>query len=713
MKQFFIISLVVFFPLVGNSQANQKRLALVIGNAHYQNVSALKNSVNDARAIASSLRNLGFEVIESEDVTQAQMKQAISAFGQKLKGYDVGLFYYAGHGVQAKGVNYMVPVEADLKAEEEIEFDCVAADRVLAFMDAAAAKVNLIILDACRNNPFARSWQRSAGGGGLAMMDAPKGSLIAYATSPGRTASDGESANGLYTSALLKFMRNPSLTIEQVFKQVRNEVSDKSGGGQIPWETTSLTGEDFYLGKGASSAGTASLLASNEATQKQNVLSRSNIDLKNVKVSDADKTQAEIFYAQGKISYQAGKYEKAIQDLNKAIELNPAYADAYYVRGNAYYDIKENDKAIDDYTLAIQFNPKSADAYYWRGNTHRLVRQDDKALSDFANTITLDRNYTEAYYWKARTHYDLMQDEKAIENYNMAIQLKADYTDAIFWRGQAHYDLQKYDAAIADYGKTMTLKSDYPEVFYWRANAYFSLRKYNEAIQDFNKAIQQKPDHAESYFYRGKVKYYANQNQESLNDLAKAAELKPSYADAYYWQGVVNYALAKYEVVVENCSKAIEINPQHSDAFYYKAIARYALAKDEDAIADFDKSIAIKPAADSYYWRGLSKYNLQNYAEAIADISKALELDPSGASSYNYFYWRANAYLSLAMYPAAVKDFTNSISKRPDNAEAFFYRGKSYFFQNQMNLALADINKAIELDPKSTKYTDFKATNFK
>jgi len=186
-----IVGLLLLFPILGNSQSNQKRLALVIGNAHYQNVGALKNPVNDARAIASSLRSLGFEVIESEDVTQPQMKQAINTFGQKLRGYDVGLFYYAGHGVQAKGVNYMVPVEADLKAEEEIEFDCVAADRVLAFMDAASAKVNLIVLDACRNNPFARSWQRSAGGGGLAMMDAPKGSLIAYATSPGRTASDG------------------------------------------------------------------------------------------------------------------------------------------------------------------------------------------------------------------------------------------------------------------------------------------------------------------------------------------------------------------------------------------------------------------------------------------------------------------------------------------------------------------------------------------
>src|SRR5689334_12502455 len=138
MKNLFL--LISFFSarLCAEAQTNQTRLALVIGNSHYQFTNALRNPVNDARAIGSSLQALGFEVMEYEDVTQAQMKQAINAFGQKLKGFDVGLFYYAGHGVQSKGVNYMIPVEADLKNEEQVEFDCVAADRVLACMDAAS-----------------------------------------------------------------------------------------------------------------------------------------------------------------------------------------------------------------------------------------------------------------------------------------------------------------------------------------------------------------------------------------------------------------------------------------------------------------------------------------------------------------------------------------------------------------------------------------------
>lgn len=229
------------------AQTYSKRLALVVGNSNYVNSGALPNPVNDARAVAKELKNLGFEVITLENASQAQFKQAINSFGQKLRAFEVGLFYYAGHGIQHKGVNYMIPVEAELKAEEQIEYDCVSADRVLAYMEGASSKVNIIIMDACRNNPFERSWARSVDGSGLAMMNAPTGTLIAYATSPGKVASDGTGTNGLYTSALLKYMRDPSLNIEQVFKKVRTEVSEKSYGAQVPWETTSLTGNDFYF----------------------------------------------------------------------------------------------------------------------------------------------------------------------------------------------------------------------------------------------------------------------------------------------------------------------------------------------------------------------------------------------------------------------------------------------------------------------------------
>src|SRR5690606_20184903 len=139
-----------------SQQTYEKRLALVIGNSSYKHGGSLRNPVNDARAMAGTLQSMGFEVMKYEDLSGTDMKRVINEFGKRLAGNDVGLFYYAGHGIQYKGTNYMIPIEANLQNEEQIEFDCVSADRIVSFMETARAKVNVIIMDACRNNPFER-----------------------------------------------------------------------------------------------------------------------------------------------------------------------------------------------------------------------------------------------------------------------------------------------------------------------------------------------------------------------------------------------------------------------------------------------------------------------------------------------------------------------------------------------------------------------------
>lgn len=255
MKTWLLLILIVLlqFPLEIHSQVpniiqQQRRIALVIGNGNYIS-STLANPENDARAIDNVLRKLGFIVYKHENLNQGQMKKAIDEFGAKLKYNDVGLFYYAGHGIQYNGYNFLIPVDAQLTTEKQVEYDCVQADRILALMEGSGTKVNIIILDACRNNPFERSWTRSNTGKGLAFMNAPKGTLIAYATSPGSTASDGSGGNGLYTSAILESILIPNITILQMFQQVRSIVSQKSNDKQTPWESTSLIG-DFYFNPG-------------------------------------------------------------------------------------------------------------------------------------------------------------------------------------------------------------------------------------------------------------------------------------------------------------------------------------------------------------------------------------------------------------------------------------------------------------------------------
>ena len=253
MKTFTLIFIlaVVFSTVSAHGQNinnnNEKRLALVIGNGKYVYCNELSNPTNDSKGMKAALQKVGFDVLEYENLNQAQMKKAIDDFGVKLKNYTVGLFFYARHGIQSKGYNYLIPVDANIQSEQQVKYDCVQADRVLGLMEEAGSPVNIVILDACRNNPFGRSWSRAANNGGLAFMNAPGGSLIAYATSPGRTASDGSGSNGLYTDALLENIQTPGISILQMFQNVRRTVSLKSYKLQIPWESTSLTGDFFFV----------------------------------------------------------------------------------------------------------------------------------------------------------------------------------------------------------------------------------------------------------------------------------------------------------------------------------------------------------------------------------------------------------------------------------------------------------------------------------
>ena len=225
--------------------AYEKKYALVIGNSKYTSA-PLKNPANDARAMSAELQRLGFEVQGYTDLTRKEMRSAIHDFGDKIRASKgIGLFYYAGHGLQAKGINYLVPVDANIEREYDIEDECIKADIVLRMMEMYDNPMNIIILDACRNNPCARSF-RSVDLGLAQPESAPTGSIIAFATAPGKTASDGDGENGLYTQELIKAMRQKGLSIEQVFKKVRINVLKLSDEKQSPWENSSLTG-DFYF----------------------------------------------------------------------------------------------------------------------------------------------------------------------------------------------------------------------------------------------------------------------------------------------------------------------------------------------------------------------------------------------------------------------------------------------------------------------------------
>jgi uncharacterized caspase-like protein len=218
----------------------ETRVALVIGNAAYSE-SPLNNPANDARGMARALRAQGFEVIERVNADAMTMRRAVAEFGETLRAGGIGLFYYSGHGMQVNGRNFLIPIGAQIPSEGYVSAETLDVDSVLGHMDGARSRVIVVILDACRNNPFARRFRSQARG--LAFMQAPRGTFIAYATSPGDVADDGPRGGyGVFTGELIKVMKEP-LKIEDVFKRVGLEVQDRTKGRQTPWVASNLTGD--------------------------------------------------------------------------------------------------------------------------------------------------------------------------------------------------------------------------------------------------------------------------------------------------------------------------------------------------------------------------------------------------------------------------------------------------------------------------------------
>jgi Caspase domain len=227
---------------------NDIRIALIIGNAAYPGNMALANPSNDAKDMASTLRNMGFGVIEVLDGNRAQMLDAIDRANKQLQGKQgVGMLFYAGHGLQLDWRNYMVPVDAKLNAAADVPKQTIDIEVVMKSFQQAGNRMNIVVLDACRDDPFANG--KTSTGKGLAPLDAPTGTFLAYATAPGNVAQDGTGKNGLYTGFLLQELQKPTARIEDVFKRVRLQVRKASNGAQIPWEATSLE-DDFVFNSG-------------------------------------------------------------------------------------------------------------------------------------------------------------------------------------------------------------------------------------------------------------------------------------------------------------------------------------------------------------------------------------------------------------------------------------------------------------------------------
>jgi hypothetical protein len=257
-RMLILVSLVLSVPSVteGAEERPERRVALVIGNSDYQHITRLSNPANDAALMATTLKGLGFVLVgggAQKDLDKPALDRAVQAFGQAAEGASVAVFYYAGHGVQVKGANYLVPITANPTKEADVDFQMLDMGLVLRQLESAGAKLNVVILDACRNNPFGGRGLRSTSPG-LAQMQAPEGTLIAYATQPGNVAQDGVGANSPFTTALAATITQPGLDIFRIFNAVGVEVKRSTGGNQQPWIASSPIDGYFYFNPSAPAA---------------------------------------------------------------------------------------------------------------------------------------------------------------------------------------------------------------------------------------------------------------------------------------------------------------------------------------------------------------------------------------------------------------------------------------------------------------------------
>ena len=435
MKKLFVVwFLIIFAAALSFAQQNvstPQKYALVIGNGAYgSGLPRLNNPVNDANDMAAVLQSLGFTVDKIIDGDRVQIQNAIMRLKNRLSvsRNAYGFFFYAGHGVQSDGTNYLIPVGADIPSANYLSDRAVSVQAMLGELNDAGNELNIVVLDACRDNPF--SWARSGSRGLTVVSNQPADSIIVYATSAGSTASDGTGRNGLFTEQLLKNLRTPGIEVAEVFRLTGADVAQASGRRQIP-----AVYNQFF---------SRAYLGSQPAPTP-------------APTPTIDTAAARTSFDRGEAFINRGEWDAAIREYNEAIRLNPNYAEAYGSRGLAYWVNRDYDRAIEDCTEAIRLNPNYAEAYNYRGNAYSRKNDYDRAIADYNEAIRLNPNDAIFYSNRGGAYYRKNDYDRAIEDYTEAIRCDPNNFEFYQYRGNAYQSKGDTTRANADFARAREL----------------------------------------------------------------------------------------------------------------------------------------------------------------------------------------------------------------------------------------------------------------
>ena len=667
----------LFQPFFLFSQETEKRLALVIGNSNYDK-GELKNPVNDARLIASTLDSLDFDVILKENLsTKRDMTAAIREFGTKRSEYDVAFVYYAGHGIQVDDENFLLPTKEVFEEEFDVLDYGVSVQNIMRYLRAQTNQVNILILDACRDNPFESKWNttRSLKSQGLAKIPPPTGSLIAFSTDSGQTAPDGDGENSVYTTSLAKNMLLEDTSIDQVFRNVRAEVLAQTNGIQRPVEATQLTGQTFYLKKPSPDLYIENLneLILHKKFDEALKLSTISIFLypKNSK----------LLAKKGHINSLLGKRSEAFVDYNKAIELNPKESEAYFkqiifkdelvdvgiINLLNYVDLGKEEDVFNKWIINDSLNVTALQerARYYNWDIGKIDWEDQTGELDVKNWL---KKYKELALNDLFKALEILENKKN-HNYsrdNYLFYKSLNFNDLLFssiyvnicYVFLEHNDLEnalKYaNLAVSKNQKQKIATNGWS--LYIKAKILAIKGEYDDAIKTYHKSIEQMPGEPLNFLEIGSIYNTLGKYDLGLKNFNYAVELAKNDNGKHkdgpmFMRSIFNYTNKRYYLALEDLN-LLEYN---SDNYNSRIHLIKSLIYNDLGIADLAKRDLKR------YLLGCCYYDVdggENWFENLAnddntiiripfdDFYKSVYIEEEGSKSNEIIPWKGDKDLS-------------------------------------------------------------------
>ena len=449
------------------------------------------------------------------------------------------------------------------------------------------------------------------------------------------------------------------------------------------------------------------------------------------------------YYNSALIAMRDGKYNKALEDLNKAIEMNPAHSEAYSKRGMCYYELKQYKNASTDFDRAAQLDPSNESIRRMQMLLHQKMNDQDKYVKLSNKTVISivvciivlflgvsvysARNSAREYNSNGLTYQSKQQYDKALVEFNQAIKLYSGYAEAYFNRGMIYCKKKDYPDSLTDLNRAIQLDSQYTEAYFERGMLYCEIKKYDKALDDFDQAIKlnskyaeilkYSSQYAEAYCGRGMLYCEEGKYDKALDDFDQAIELDseyaeilkqyPRYAEAYCGRGMSCAKMGQYDKAVTDFNKAIELYPQYSEAYFNRGKAYYGKKEYDNALTDFDKALELNSQyieilkqdskyAEAYHNRGKAYYDKEEYDKALTDYNRVIELNPKYAHAYAH---RGMTYYMIKQYENAIVDYTKAIDLNLQSDWLYYDRGLAYSNKGDYDAAIADYNKALEINP--------------